>query len=620
MSKKLLLALGGNFILRLALIPIVPFGWGAVAALGWGILSDLGIALLIAQPSLIAASNTSRWSFFILGTLIWSCSLFWLAIQFAFFWEFGTRPDHIVVDYIAYTGEITGNVWESYPVLAITAGCLVIGALYTGIPSTPKACSWRRRGMQALAGLTLFMGSVFWVPPLADATHRELAKNGSATFIRAVITGQLDYFSHYTALPNQQAIKLVRKKLASDSEWLRFTSVNGIRRVMVSPHDRRNVNVVLIIAESLGSELTGLSKGLSFTPQFDKLLEESLVFTRFYATGTRTARGLEGVWASFPPIPGNSVLQRKPLRPMDTLASVLRERKYRTVFLYGGRPEFDEMGPFAFRNGFEEVIGQSDIQSEMPGKKPAFSTAWGYADEVVFDRALQELRKNRSSHPRRPLFLSVLTVSNHRPFLFPQRNIKGEQGTREGATRYADWALGQFFRQAKSEGFGANTLFVVVADHGPRSYLRNQLPVDAHRIPLVFWGPDWLPKEKLDKPIGSSVDVAPTVMGFLGGQYEASFFGHDLMHVPADQGWAFLQNKRDVGTLLSNRLVVVGFNNQLASMEVDSFDRLGSAKKLSLQDPAAAMATAFFQTAYQLYTSDCLVPVRTTTAKRTSTK
>jgi phosphoglycerol transferase MdoB-like AlkP superfamily enzyme len=32
--------------------------------------------------------------------------------------------------------------------------------------------------------------------------------------------------------------------------------------------------------------------------------------------------------------------------------------------------------------------------------------------------------------------------------------------------RYADWALGDFFRLAKKEAFWKDTVFVVVADHG----------------------------------------------------------------------------------------------------------------------------------------------------------
>ena len=56
----------------------------------------------------------------------------------------------------------------------------------------------------------------------------------------------------------------------------------------------------------LASEFWGvLNPGkTSWTPEMDKLSNDGLLFTNLHASGNRTVRGMEGVLASFPPLPG----------------------------------------------------------------------------------------------------------------------------------------------------------------------------------------------------------------------------------------------------------------------------------------------------------------------------
>ena len=45
---------------------------------------------------------------------------------------------------------------------------------------------------------------------------------------------------------------------------------------------------------------------------------------------------------------------------------------------------------------------------------------------------------------RKPFFAQIMTVSNHRPFAYPVGRIDIPPGTREGAVKYTDFAIGQF--------------------------------------------------------------------------------------------------------------------------------------------------------------------------------
>ena len=49
------------------------------------------------------------------------------AVSEWFFWsEFGVRYNFIAVDYLAYTNEVVGNIMESYPVVPLFAGVLLL--------------------------------------------------------------------------------------------------------------------------------------------------------------------------------------------------------------------------------------------------------------------------------------------------------------------------------------------------------------------------------------------------------------------------------------------------------------------------------------------------------------
>lgn len=600
-----ILAIGA--ILRIAICAKAFIGWPSLAAMLWGLLADLGFALCFALPPLACQRRAPTLVQRALTFLFFALLCFWSCIEFFYFDEFATRADQVVLDYIFYTGEVTGNVFESYPVALIAACCALAGALLALLfarlhRARCGARLTRRLGWIALGAL-LFVGAMFVEPPFEDRTTRELAKNGLASLAQAAVTGELDYASHYSTLSDP--VSVVRDFFAREAGFAGFTD-DGVRRRIETGRPQRTFNVVLVLAESLGRELTGAagtSSATTLTPHFDALTGEALLYDNIYATGTRTARALEGALASFPPVPGNAIVRLRRQRPLDTLASVLTSRGYEARFVYGGDLGFDNMRDFLKISGFTGWI-----EGAGRDRPDVFSTSWGAADEFVFDQALDELRKARQQ--KRPTFLTVLTVSNHRPFLFPEGRVAGApQKKRAGATRYADFALGRFFESLEAEGFRRDTIVAVIGDHGPRSYTRARMPADAHRVPFLIWGPDDLvvPGTR-ETVIGSTMDVAPTLLGLLGGSYEASFFGRDLAQV-SDGGLALMQDKQDVGLRLPGKLVVLGFNGQDRRLLVDDADVVLDQRHLrgdSGESSDRDLAIALFQTAYGLYVGERL--------------
>ena len=453
------------------------------------------------------------------------------------------------------------------------------------------------------AGLTLFAFSAFFRPPFADRTTRELARNGVSSLAQAAFTGELDYASHYSTL--ERPLETLRANLAQEPGFLEFTD-SGIRRRMDTGKPERRLNLVLVIAESLGRELTARGvadkgEGESFSPRFDALISEGLLYDRFYATGTRTARALEGALASFPPLPGNAIVRLRSQRPLDSLARVLEARGYSTSFVYGGGLGFDNMRDFLRAAGFQTAV--ENAGKDAPN---VFRTSWGSADEFTLDRVLDELRAARESG--RPAFITVLTVSNHRPFLFPEDRVPGARlKKRSGAARYADYALGRFFDGLKAAGFQQDTLVAVIGDHGPRSYTRERMPADAHRVPFFIWGPaDAIVPGTISPALGSTMDAGPTLLGILGGTYEASFFGRDLARTGGRRPLAPMQDKQDVGVRVEGGTSVLGFNGSDRFLPLDERDQpvppsapgqISESERNSVRREAIGL----FQAAYELY-------------------
>jgi phosphoglycerol transferase MdoB-like AlkP superfamily enzyme len=497
--------------------------------------------------------------------------IFLLFVEFFFFDEFKSRFNTVAVDYLLYPREVFMNIWESYHVGLVLAVCLLLSLVWLWLASRLFAQMWERPfrararllHLAAAAGLVALLAPTFNLKGAhisADRTLNEVANNGALSFVVAFYTGNLDYSAYYKTLPRQEAYERTRRLLSAPNAQF-VESGESIRRRIAGDPARPRLNVVIFLEESLGSEFWGcLGRPHTLTPEMDRLAsEEGLLFTNLYACGNRTVRGMEGALASFPPLPGESIVKRDRSENVETIARVLRRDGYTNVFIYGGRGVFDGMRSFTLHNGYDRFIEQKHIAH------PTFTTIWGVCDEDLFMRAADEFHD--LANTGKPFFATVLSVSNHKPFTYPKGKIPEDpdQRKRENAVKYSDYALGQFFRRARQEPYWTNTIFVVVADHGARVYGKQSIPIHSYEIPLVVAGPAVVKAPARLGQLGGSLDVAPTILGLLGRPYESMFFGRDLLTDQPSKGRAVLNHNRDIGLLAHDRLVVLGL------MKTDEF-------------------------------------------------
>jgi phosphoglycerol transferase MdoB-like AlkP superfamily enzyme len=531
-----------------------------IAAL-WFMLLPLFWCFLIGNRAFDSLFHRLWFRFFM--TLLWAVQVFLLAAEFYFFQEFKSRFNPVAVDYLVYPREVFINIWDAYPVPAVIAGCLVVGATWMWLGGRMFRTMWTKpvwagtRFLWFAGTLLLFFGlsrTISLNPPQIsqDRTLNEIANNGVVSFFAAAWTRDLDYHAFYKTIPRDEAYTRLHRMLSSTNAT--FTGgPDDITRQIAGDPRRPRLNVVILLEESLGSEFWGcLGRTKTCTPQMDQLaLGEGLLFDHIYASGNRTVRGMEGALSSFPPLPGDAIVHRDRSENVETIARVLKRDGYTTMFVYGGHATFDNMKPFLVANGYDRIVDEKDFPN------PAFANVWGVSDEDIYKGAIRQFRE--LSRTNQPFFATILSVSNHKPYTYPKGRIPEDpNGTRENVVKYTDWCLGQFFTAAKQESFWTNTIFAVIADHGARVYGSQDIPIFSYEIPLVILGPAAVPRPQRLSALGCSLDVPPTVLGLLGRPYKTMFFGRDLLHDPPETFHALLNHNRDIGLFARDRLVVLG--------------------------------------------------------------
>jgi phosphoglycerol transferase MdoB-like AlkP superfamily enzyme len=582
------------------------------ALMGVGLLYDVVTALSLFAPFAIYLALVPErvyrrpWHHWLMGAAC-SATVFGLiylgAVEYFFFDEFNARFNFIAVEYLIYPHEVFVNIWQSYPVAKVLVACALLTAAVIWLVRIPLlgrhgTQSHRMRArLGALAVLALLIGASQVALNLNTGRYsdnrvvNELAMNGVYSFASAALHSELDYGTYYLSLPDDEADERLRR-IVQNRHATYFPETDHIERHISADGPPQNLNVVVLLEESLGAEFVGAygdKRGL--TPEIDRLAERGMLFTRAYATGTRTVRGMEAVTASFPPVPAESIVKRTHNEGMFNWSTVMAKRGYSSTFIYGGYGTFDNMNYFFGSNGYR-VIDRTDMEA------PNFANIWGVSDEDLFRNAVRVFDEQHQHGEK--IFSVVMTTSNHKPFTFPPgvRGVPVKGGGREAGIRYADYSIGRFFEMAKTKPWFDDTLFVIVADHGARVYGREDIPVSTYEIPLVLYSPKHIKPARVET-LTSQIDVAPTVIGILNFDYDSTFFGIDVLRDSHPDRLIPLNHNRDIALFDGHNLIQIGFRKTSAQY---LYDPESHRQTQVPTDPERTKdVIAIFQEAFELY-------------------
>lgn len=583
------------------------FAVGAVYDLGAALLFAVpAVLLLVMLPSRIFQQRWAQCAAYAAFLFALFLMLFGAVGEWLFWDEFGVRYNFIAVDYLVYTQEVVKNIQESYPLPLIFAG-LGAAAVVGGIAlwRTKLLARWfsaeperiRQRAVRGgvwllLAGLAATALDAEFIPKFANNYNRELAKNGIWSLFAAFRNNQLDYDEFYPTRPVSESFTRLQSELSFDrSENLAGKTPDTLRYIRGDGLEI-HPNVIQITVESLSADFLSIfNRASRLTPNLEEIARKSLVFNQFYATGTRTDRGMEALTLAIPPTPGRSLVKRPRNENLFTLGSVFRSRGYDTAFIYGGYGYFDNMNYFFGHNGYRVV--------DRTGVKKAditFANAWGACDEDLFRWTMREA--DASAAAGKPFHYFVMTTSNHRPFTYPDGRIDlpSKISGRAGAVKYTDFAIGQFLREAASKPWFRNTIFVIVADHCASVAGKSALPVQNYHIPLIIYAPGGQIAPGHVPDLMSQVDYAPTLLGLLNWSYASRFYGWDIRKATGDRR-ALIGNYQKLGLYEPGRLSVLMPVKTSAEFDFDSLSFELTSRTASMTDEAIA----YYQTASYLY-------------------
>lgn len=518
-----------------------------------------------------------------------------------FFWEeFSVRYNFIAVDYLVYTHEVISNIKESYPMPIIIIGMLILSA---AIFALVKKHFDKSLHSQSSFSTRLVTSLILWsIPILAfisvnktsleianNSYSNELAHNGIYQIFAAFRNNELDYKSFYNSIDDKEAFTHLRKLIKTPNSEFISDDVFDIRRKVSYTGEDKNYNVMMLTVESLSASFfTQFGGKLNITPNLDTIAKQSLFFTNFYATGTRTVRGMEALSLSLPPTPGYSIVKRPNNENMFTFGNILKSKGYDTNFIYAGNGYFDNMNYFFSNNGYN-IIDKKDFTKD----EITFENAWGVCDEDLFAKATQAADK--SYKEGKPFHNFIMTTSNHRPYTYPEGKIDIPSHTgRNGAVKYTDFAIAKFLRQAKKHEWFDNTIFVIVADHCASSAGKTSLPIQKYHIPLLIYAPKIIKAEE-NANLTSQIDVAPSILGLLNMDYTSKFFGKDVLLENPKR--ALIGTYQKIGFLTNEFLTV-----QIPSMRTESYKIVGDKQeKTPLNKQELKNAISYYQTASYLF-------------------
>ena len=462
----------------------------------------------------------------------------------SFIIEYGVRPNHIYVEYLIYPKEVlstlvNGHLFESLFCILI---CITAFILFYKLASKLYRDYTSIKVKKSLLCLVLAIVLIPYGIRGTITNHKPLNPSNSSfctsplgntipvnsTFnvfyaLRHISDSDIKSSSIFAfdntvnVLNNYDKFSKVTKPKTIDSSC----PINQVITPKVTPSQKRNV--VIIVEESFGARYVQSLSGDPIAPELEKLKNEGWWFERLYATGHRSVRGLEAITASYPPSPLASQVKLEHREELTTISSIYKRLGYKTSFIYGGESHFDSMRSYFLNNGVEEIIELKDY------KDPEFVASWGVSDEDLFKKANEKFVK--LSNNNQPFCSVVFSSSFHDPFDIPQGKVnidgvKTDDPRRLTAAKYADYALGKFFEQAKKEDYYKNTVFLVIADHDSRVRGIGAFPLTNYSIPALIISPDITPR--VDKRIVSQIDMLPTLLSLTGVSGEFPLSGEDL--------------------------------------------------------------------------------------------
>jgi len=447
---------------------------------------------------------------------------------------------------------IVGGVFKTFSAFDIFTGILMPFIISLVLAHIPGKGSVRLRGSCLITifflGLTIqtLAASKEFVPSENNLINNLLREAGQKVFFGTSLpTVTFNDCWNYYPYPDTS-----RYFLSTDSSYpllkKRRPGVTTTKHSILNEPDQKP-NIILILMESIRAAESGsYGAPISYTPSFDSLAEDGLLFTNFYANGTQTVRGEFALLCSFyPNYTGSPVYIKKPDIEISTLPGILKTRGYTTMWISAYKSSYSNKNGFLLSHGIDSMYDGHELPADIE------RIGWGPSDKEIFAYAERILDCQQE-----PFFAEIMTLSNHWPFSHPYTvepdtlpetsDVQYRNYVR--GTYYTDWAMGNFIKKMHTKTYFDNTIFIITSDHGiwfypPEKKLKTIEKQEGYfRMPMLFYAPALL-EPAISDIVCSQVDVAPTLLDMLGIVISNSFVGQSMIDPnPTMERYALMQH------------------------------------------------------------------------------
>jgi phosphoglycerol transferase MdoB-like AlkP superfamily enzyme len=268
-------------------------------------------------------------------------------------------------------------------------------------------------------------------------------------------------------------------------------------------------NIVFIVQEGVSANMVGALGGTpGFSPEYDSLAKESLIFPNLYSNGWTSDVGHLSIFAGFPALPRVSAINMpEKYRQLPSFTKSLNNVGYSVNYYYGGQSTYGNIKGFMLDGGTDKVVDEDRLPGHLERGR------LGIHDPLMYDWVATDLPQLKQ-----PYCGIFFTVSTHSPYDIPTRTSLEYTGPEESYARavyYADSSLGAFIDAIKQNGQYDNTLIVIVPDHSHAATVDyHMLSPERYRIGMLLGGGALKAayRGKSIPSVASQIDISKTLL------------------------------------------------------------------------------------------------------------
>jgi phosphoglycerol transferase MdoB-like AlkP superfamily enzyme len=480
------------------------------------------------------------------------------AVDFQHYDYLHLRLNASVLNYLQDLNISLGMVWQSYPVMKLLLGIVILILLLSFL--VKRSYKWQKKetkkgpisiAVGAVVFIILGLGTFGSIPKVrihpftisAFPLRWSDAFSLNDEFKASVSLNPIQsFFSTLRFRHSSYDEKKVREYYPMMASALKVDKPDSIHlnyeRIYNFPVSSSKPNVVVVICESFSAYKSSMwGNPLNTTPYFNEMCNNGVFFDHCFTPAYGTARGVWAVVTGIPDVEDPTTASRNPAA-VDQHTIINDLEGYEKYYFLGGNTSWANIRGLLTNN-----ISNLHLYEEGSYHEKAVDV-WGISDKHLLLEANSALKEEH-----KPFFAVIQTADNHRPYTIPSEDkdfeIKDypldtlhkygfEKNDELNAFRYTDYCFKQFIEAAKKESYFSNTIFVFVGDHGIRGNAGNMFPrcwtdfgLTTQHVPLLFYSPSLLQPKRVNN-VCSQIDILPSIASLIKVSHRNTTMGKNL--------------------------------------------------------------------------------------------